>query len=150
MEHPVDSKFAAGFSLIEVLIAVTILAVLAAGASLSAGRTGTNSETDQALFQRNFEVLSQLAITGAQTRGMRLTPKGMQLATRTAMGWDISERVVRWRGKVSATTKDPSAVDQPDLVFLANGESTPFSIVFADGKAVNRCQSDGFTGLTCQ
>ncbi len=150
MEHPISPKSTEGFSLIEVLVAVAVLAVLAAGVSLSVGRAGAKSETDQALFQRNFDTLRQLAITGAQTRGIQVSPKGMQLATRTEAGWEVSERIMAWRGQVTAVTESPSAsASTPDLVLLANGESTAFAIVFSDGSDVRRCGSDGYTGLTC-
>ncbi len=151
MEHAVAPKSTAGFSLIEVLVAAAVLAVLAAGVSLSVGREGDKTETDQALFQRNFDALAQIAIAGAQTKGMQFTPKGMQLATKRATGWDISEHVLTWRGRATVETdRRATTATEPDLVFLANGESTPFTIVFRDGTDITRCKSDGFTGLTCE
>ncbi|WP_294228449.1 prepilin-type N-terminal cleavage/methylation domain-containing protein [uncultured Shimia sp.] len=149
MGRAITSDNSAGFSLIELLIAVAVMAVLAVGASLSIGRMQSGIPQDQALFQRNFDRLKELAITSGQRRGMKITPKGMQLATRTPQGWQVSEQILNWRDKVTITSR-PVPANAPDLEFLANGETTAFTIAFSRKDNVGRCQSDGFLGLTCE
>lgn len=150
MERAITPPKPDGFSLIELLIAAAVLAVLAVGASLSVGRSGSARDSDQTLFQRNFEVLQQLAITGGQSRGLEITPRGMRLALRDEAGWQISEREQRWRGRVSVVTQGPNrGGDTPTVIFLATGQSTPFDVVFRSDDAVLRCRSDGWSGLTC-
>ncbi|CUH63475.1 type II secretion system protein H [Thalassovita gelatinovora] len=141
----------AGFTLIELLIAVAIMAILAVGVSLSAAR-GPQERSDLALFREQFNSTQALAIAGGQSRGVQVSPRGLQMAQRTAAGWQVSDRVLRWRGRVSLRVPfgtEPGGRDTPDLVFLATGQVTEFDIVFADRGRVESCHSDGWTGLIC-
>jgi prepilin-type N-terminal cleavage/methylation domain-containing protein len=152
----------AGFTLIELLISVAVLAVLAVGATLALPGGAPRAGNDLALFRSQFTAARQLAITGQQARGLKITPEGLQLALSSDSGWQISERVLPWRGRVAfvARSADQSAarntrtqVGAPDILLLADGQSTPFDItftpVFAQRSTTRRCQSDGWTGLQC-
>lgn len=152
----------AGFTLIELLISVAVLAVLAVGATLALPGGAPRAGNDLALFRSQFTAARQLAITGQQARGLKITPEGLQLALSSDSGWQISERVLPWRGRVafvarsvgqSAAQNTRTQAGAPDILLLANGHSTPFDITFtpafAQRSATRRCQSDGWTGLQC-
>lgn len=141
---PAGDSGTEGFSLIELLIAIAVLAVLAVGASLALPRTITGGDSDLALFRSQFTTARQLAITGQQTRGLKITPQGLQLAFRDAEGWQISDRILPWRGRVAFSAQRPA--EGPDILLLADGQSTAFDITFG---ATGRCQSDGWTGVRC-
>jgi len=152
----------AGFTLIELLISVAVLAVLAVGATLALSSGAPRAGNDLALFRSQFTAARQLAITGQQARGLKITPEGLQLALSSDSGWQISERVLPWRGRVafvarsvgqSVAQNTRTQAGAPDILLLADGQSTPFDItftpVFAQRSATRRCQSDGWTGLQC-
>ena len=143
MDRPIGSD--AGFSLIELMVAVAILAVLAVGVTVVAGRSTSPFERDVARFQRAFETQSALAIHGAQRRGLRITPLGMRTARHENGRWVWSDNSIGWDTSVSVSVQDP-VIGAPDIVFLANGQNSRFDVVFASAR---RCQSDGWTGLTC-
>ncbi|MYM55955.1 prepilin-type N-terminal cleavage/methylation domain-containing protein [Thalassovita mangrovi] len=141
----------AGFTLIELLIAVAVMAVLAVGASLTA-LGGAREDSDLARFRAQFDTARMLAITGQQSRGLTISSRGMQPAEHGAEGWSPAGRELRWRGRVALSvpqTARMGGTGTPDLVFLANGQTTPFRLGFSDGGRVVSCRSDGWTGLTC-
>lgn len=146
----------AGFTLVELLVAIAVLAVLALGASLALPRSAPPTESDMALFQRQFEQMRQLAITGQSSRGLRITPQGLQLARRQASAqtalldspeahsakaseplprWHVSARQQRWQGQVqfiahNSKGRAPIGSGAPDIQFLADGRSSAFIIRF--------------------
>ena len=144
----------AGFSLIELLISVAVLAVLAVGATLALPRSKSGGSSDLALFRNQFSVARQLAITGQQSRGLKITPRGLQLASHGETGWQVSERTLPWRGRVAVSARgqaDHRQNETPDILLLSDGRSTAFDITFTGSGSGNmaRCQSDGWTGLQC-
>jgi len=146
----------AGFTLVELLVAIAVLAVLALGASLALPRGAPPAESDMALFQRQFEQMRQLAITGQSSRGLRITPQGLQLARRQASAqtalldspeahsakaseplprWHLSARQQRWQGRVQFISQNsagraPIGSAAPDIQLLADGRSSAFIIRF--------------------
>lgn len=146
----------AGFTLVELLVAIAVLAVLALGASLALPRSAPPAESDMALFQRQFEQMRQLAITGQSSRGLRITPQGLQLARRQASAqtalldspeahsakaseplprWHVSARQQRWQGRVQFISQNsagraPIGSGAPDIQLLADGRSSAFIIRF--------------------
>ena len=153
---PHTAQREAGFTLVELLVAIAVLAVLALGASLALPRGAPPTESDMALFQRQFEQMRQLAITGQSSRGLRITPQGLQLARRQASAqtalldspeahsakaseplprWHVSARQQRWQGRVQFISQNsagraPIGSGAPDIQLLADGRSSAFIIRF--------------------
>lgn len=156
--EPDSAAKEAGFTLIELLISIAILAVLVLGASLALPRSSPPVDSDMALFQRQFEQMRQLAISGQSSRGLVISAEGLQLTRmRTAApeqgsdttsgigtdpGWHIAARPQRWQGRVLFVPQ-PNQPGQPahpgrrgggrpaDVQFLADGRNTAFSIHFS-------------------
>lgn len=138
---------AAGFTLIELLVCVAILAVLAVAASLALPRGSSPGSRDRALFQSQFEAARQLAVSGGQSRGLAITPQGLQMVQRGAGGWQDPGRLQRWQGSaVFARRGAAAAPGAPQIQFLANGRTSAFRLSFQDGST---CESDGWAGLSC-
>ena len=145
----------AGFTLVELLVSIAVLAVLALGATLALPRGSAPAQRDMALFQRQFEQMRQLAITGQSSRGLVIGPEGLRLASRQAnpqaspqasqvdpqtdrpprgqaQTWQISPRPQPWQGRVHfepLTSQARSGI--PDIQFLADGRSSAFRIHFS-------------------
>lgn len=80
--EPDSASKDAGFTLIELLVSIAVLSVLALGATLALPRGSGSATQDMALFQRQFEQMRQLAITGQSSRGLIIDPTGLRLASR--------------------------------------------------------------------
>lgn len=144
----------AGFSLIELLVVVAVLAVVAVGASLSAGRTG-GDQSDMQRFSQQFELVRALAIQGRQMRGIRLNAQGFALTTYQSDGWTELGQQRRWQGNVTLQISPRpggtlTSLNDPNIIVLPNGAVTAFSIRFRSGRnGSTLCTHDGTTGLSC-
>jgi prepilin-type N-terminal cleavage/methylation domain-containing protein len=143
----------AGFTLIELLVATAVLAVLAVGASLAATR-GDSGISDAQRFEQSYASARAFAVQGQARLGLRITPRSSQPARHTQDGWEDTGRETRWRGRVAfaatgAALSGALSAAAPQIVFLPNGRTNAFSIVFGGGAAVT-CRSDGWTGLICE
>ena len=137
----------AGFSLIELLVAVAVLSVLTVGAVLATGRGGPDQGSDMARFEVLFDRARALAIEGRQARGLVITPDGVQMAQPGAGDWQVSRTVLPWQNRVAFLAPGArTGLNQPDIRLLPNGRSTVFSIEF---DRTGRCESDGWTGVSC-
>jgi len=145
--NPVSDLSAdAGVTLIELVVVVAVMAALVLGVTLSAGLGGGRSESDLMSFRTAYDQARSLAVHGQLRRGILLSAKGRRLAWWRADGWQLSDQLQPWRGRVSYQIEGPSAAQEaPDILFLPNGQTSAFSIQFDSIS----CRSDGWTGLIC-
>ena len=143
----------AGITLVELLVVTAVLSVLAVGVSLTAVRsTSKNATSDGEWFRNQFQLQQSLAIQERSSRGLSITNKGLAIAARRSVGWETKKPARAWRGKVTLGRTAPRRqFDGPDIVFLPNGQTTAFELVFSSrqGGPAQRCRSDGWTGVTC-
>ena len=151
---PLTAKRAdAGVTLVELLVVVAVLAVLGVGSSIMAFR-GDGSDaahSDHAWFQANYERARLLAIEARSPRGLNITASGLQRLSFGPDGWEGDAPARKWQGRVTLANQRPRPRSgMPDIMLLANGQSTAFTINFHNGvTARQRCETDGWTGLQC-
>ncbi|WP_417714517.1 prepilin-type N-terminal cleavage/methylation domain-containing protein [Pseudophaeobacter arcticus] len=169
--EPDSDRNDAGFTLIELLVSIAVLSVLALGATLALPRGSTPATQDMALFQRQFEQMRQLAITGQSSRGLIIEPEGLRLASRQASNqvgqggydpalgqdqtWQISPRQQRWQGRVQfiplhSQGSAAASSGRPDIQFLADGRSSAFRIRFAPRSGSIRQGHSGARQASCR
>jgi len=149
MERPISPRSGPrGFTLIELLVVVAVLAVLSVGATLTLGRGGATASQDMTLFRQIFDQQRAMSITGQQVRGLKLMPRGLFTGQYRTSGWELSNVQVGFSGQaiLSARTVVGTPPEDPQIVILPNGQTTPFSVVFSGG---GRCETDGWKGLVC-
>lgn len=141
----------AGFSLLELMVSVAVLAVLAVGAGLATGAAVPPAARDAERFRRAHDQNWALTILGRERRGLTVTPEGLLLARRGAESWDSGARLYDWRGRAQFTaTGLLPGPGTPDIIFSPDGTSTAFALVFSGNRGrAWRCASDGWSKLTC-
>lgn len=139
----------AGFSLLELMVSVAVLAVLAVGVGMSTGAVVPGAERDAQRFQRTFEQIWALAILARQEQGLEITPRGLSLSRRTAEGWEEARRLYDWRGQTRLVSSSPVPVGAPRIRLRSDGGTSAFAVSFSGGGETFRCASDGWSGLTC-
>lgn len=147
LEHP---DWSAGFTLIEVLVVVTIAAVLASLVVLRLGNWRSGAEPDEQLTRLAalIEYQCEQALFQARPRGIRLTSEGYDFWQSTAPGWvplpdDEVARPRAWRGEVALDLvvedrgvpleREPPA---PQLICQPLGELTAFRLEMRAGDLV--------------
>lgn len=141
----------AGFSLLELMVSVAVLAVLAVGVGLASGSAVSPAARDAERFRRAHDQNWALAILGREQRGLSVSPKALALTRRGEDGWDTGSRLYDWRGPAQFSAAGPLPdLGTPDIVFQPDGSSTAFALVFSSRRgAAWRCASDGWSKLTC-
>lgn len=156
----------AGFTLIELVVVVTVLALLSASVTVGIGAGQRGAARSGALSEAVAEA-RDTAILSRRSFGLRPF----------AGGWEIWERARSedgatgtWHRRVSEGTTAPAswtvrdrpvlpdtdpgiAPTQVPVLILPDGRVTPFDVAFAPGtggSASRRCATDGWMPLTCQ
>lgn len=140
-------RASAGFSLIELLIAVAVLSALAVGASLAGFGAGRAAPSDAEALVAAAETAGRRALLQRAPQALILGPEALRAAQATAGGWQPGAEIARWRQPPEATATGPAL--PAVLVFLPDGRMTPFSVAYWDGYRRILCQSDGWQAPDC-
>lgn len=150
-----------GFSLLEMVVVVAVIAILSITATFAA-TTRRAEDGDRARFAAAYDRLRDAAILGRSPQALVLVPEGWQilLPERAESGgtvWQLSGKPqkfnaeARFEGEGGAIVPhDLSRAPAPDLIFLPDGQVTPFEVAFIGNGTVTRCRSAGFAGLVCE
>ncbi|MCB1396379.1 MAG: prepilin-type N-terminal cleavage/methylation domain-containing protein [Rhodobacter sp.] len=155
----------AGFTLVELLVVVTIISILALGAGLSAGGLfGRTANTVQAQGQALAGAVTgarDAALLGRSMRGLWPRQDGWQIVRRDGEGgWTPEGRAASLRGiSVSWTIAGrpflpalvaPAADVTPPILFGADGGGIRFSVALNGGTGRVTCDTDGWGALACE
>ncbi len=146
-----------GFSLIELVVVVAVIAVLSITAVFSVGRTGTAAQSDAVRFSAAYARLRDAAILSRQSRAMSLSAEGWQVLRQgdaPDQQWVNVGAAQKFRGEVrlqGQTVALLQAQTRPtaDLIFLPDGQVTPFEVSFISAQSITRCSGSGWEGMTC-
>jgi prepilin-type N-terminal cleavage/methylation domain-containing protein len=156
MERRVSSSDQ-GFSLIELVIVVAVIAILSITAVFSVGRTGTAAQSDAVRFSAAYARLRDAAILSRQSWAMSLSAQGWQVlrpGDTADEQWVNLGAAQKFRGEVrfqGQTIALLQAGDRPtaDLIFLPDGQVTPFEVSFISAQSITRCSGSGWEGMAC-
>jgi prepilin-type N-terminal cleavage/methylation domain-containing protein len=137
----------AGFSLIELLIAVAVLSVLAVGASLGGFAATRSAPSDgDTLIAATAEARRQ-ALLQRSPQALILAADSLTAASASDDGWQPGPEIARWRQHPEPVASGPAL--PVTLVFLPDGRATPFAVTFVDGYQRILCQGDGWEAPGC-
>lgn len=144
MVRRVDS--AAGFTLIELMIAVAVLALLSTTVVLSVARPSSGSSQDWVRFQQTYERLRAEATLSRQKLAMSLDSEGFQKMRWEGAGWHDVGSAVSWRDQ--AVVLEP--VNPFDAIaFAPSGQTSRFRVQFTGSGGTRTCFGDGWGPISC-
>ena len=146
MDQGVTRDKSAGFTLIELMIVVTILSLLTLSVSLGLSRPRNESAQDWSRFMALHDRLRGQAILSGDILGLTVDADGYQRVRWLGGDWVGEGTRAPWR--------DPVVVIAPTdrrapLVFGPGGQSTAVNLQFGTGTGATRCISDGWAPVTC-
>ena len=139
------SDRAAGFTLIELMVVITVLSLLTLSVTLSVSRPrGGGAAQDWARFEAVHEALRTEAVLTRRILGLSVNAEGYQRFERVGGSWRAQGEVISWREDV--------AVERPfggPVAFLPAGPGSAVRIRFGGASGVTVCASDGWAALRC-
>ena len=157
-----------GFSLIELVIVVTVVALLSVSVTIGVGNSvaggGRGALRDAQSLRDAVAQARDIAILSGQTTGVHVVPAGWEIWHRTANGWQPlgprgSTGSAEWT-RTLANGDQPVLPGEsaPVLLLLSDGRATPFSVRFGtrgnttSGRpdTVQVCTTDGWRALECR
>jgi type II secretion system protein H len=155
---PPDHSEDSGFTLIELVIVVTVLSILtiSVGLSMSFGRVERQAADDAKQFQTYFERLKSNAINRQKVQGLVVSAIGWRIVEFDSQKqmWNMEGHDIRWRGGADFRKKTSGIFTGvgrvPDVIILPDGRSTAFDIRFINNETTSYCTNDGWTGVLCE
>lgn len=135
-----------GFTLIELMIAMAVLAALATTVTLAIARPDGTERGDWARFVELHDRVRAEAAVSQQLLALAVDGQGYQRLT-WADGWEEAGPRVAWQQPVTVLV--PFRGDQP-LEFAPGGQVTQFRLQFGTGSVTRTCESDGWGPVTCR
>ena len=145
MVRPVGNDPAAGFTLIELMVVVAILAMLTTTLTLSVNRPGVADLSDAKRFQAVFAQLRDEAVMSQQILGLQVDGQGFQRMRWQSGAWDDLGASGSWSGVVQVL----QPTDRSPVEFAPSAQIGPLLIRFEAGASVQTCRTDGWAGLSC-
>lgn len=146
MERRVNTESTAGFTLIELMIVMTVLAILTTSITLSASRPRDGNASDWGRFSTLYARLQDQAVLSRQLLGLSVTEDGYQRLRWAGGDWQTLGDRVAWRDEV--VLMEPFSRLAP-LEFAPSGQVTQMRVRFKSGEVVRICQSDGWGAVSC-
>lgn len=139
----------AGFSLLETVFAVAVLAVLAVGVSLATGRGISLDQSDADRFQRAYAQQWSLAVAGREPRGLSVSQGGLSHWRHGPAGWTELGKLYDWQSQASIS--GPVVLPgQPQIVLMPDGRATSFTAVFSGRRGTqSTCRGEGWSEAPC-
>ena len=119
-----------GFTLIELMVVVAVLALLTTTLTLSASRPRGENGSDPMRFQAVHARLAEQAVLSQQILGLRLNAEGYQRLRWQGGDWQSVGAPGSWRGE--AIVLEPFDRRAP-VQFLPSGQSTVLRVRFSNG-----------------
>ncbi|MEL7117351.1 MAG: prepilin-type N-terminal cleavage/methylation domain-containing protein [Pseudomonadota bacterium] len=135
-----------GFTLIELMISVAVVAALAATVTLSISAPGEDNRADWVTFRDLHQDLRQSAAISRQIAGLRVAPEGYQQLTWRG-AWEPRGASVPWRG--TATLMGPGGTERV-IQFAPSGEATPVLIRFSGSATIRVCEANAWEAVACR
>lgn len=125
----------AGFSLVELLVAVAALAVLAGLAGLSVQFRPGAAPRDADRFLAAARLQLEEAVHRGAPRALRITATGFVAETRAEGGWQAAGEAVDWRGTAAWQGRAPAL----RILFWPAGQVSDFALDLDQDGQVWRC-----------
>ena len=135
-----------GFTLIELMIVVTILALLTVSVSLGVNRPRTTNAQDWSRFAALHDRLRAQAILSGEILGLSLDASGYQRLRWQQGDWVSVGTRAEWRDSVQVIA--PFDVRSP-VIFTPGGQASPVNLQFDTSTGATRCASDGWKAVSC-
>lgn len=144
----------AGFSLLEVVVVVAVLAVLSVSVSFAVGRGPSAPGADAARFAALHKRLREAAVLNRHVQALAVGQSGWQVMRRAGTAWAATGRPGQFRSaaRFEGATGPLGGVKisaSPDLFFLPDAHVTPFSVTFIAPGVITRCTTNGWADLDC-
>ncbi|KMW59443.1 General secretion pathway protein H [Candidatus Rhodobacter oscarellae] len=134
----------AGFTLVELMVVVAMLALLSVSAVLSLSRPSAEAR-DWARFQALHDRLRAEATLSRQRIGLAVSATGVQRLS-WDNDWQTASEPQPWHGAVTLQTP-PAA--EATIVFTPSGQTTPIRLQFKTPNGATQCATEGWGPLTC-